>query len=80
MQARFGIRCRPRPELAEPTSVTGANEEHVALADCDTLLPFRRLELAAEHVLARLEPRQSPETGNVEQDTSGYQAVGEDLD
>jgi hypothetical protein len=80
MQACLGIRRRPRTELAEPTSVTRANEEHIALADTDALLVFGRLELAAEDVLARLEPTNSPETRDVEEDSSGHQAVREHLD
>jgi hypothetical protein len=80
MQARFRIRRRPWPELAEATGVTGANEEHVTLADGDALLELGGLELVAKDVLARLEPRHSPETGDIEQDASGNQAVREDLD
>ena len=60
--------------------MTGANEEHVTLADGDALLALGGLELVAEDVLARLEPRHSPETGDIEQDASGDQAVREDLD
>ena len=80
MQTRFGICRQPRPELDEATRVTGSNEEHVALADGDALLALGRLELVAKDVLARLEPRHSPEAGDVEQDASGDQAVREDLD
>ena len=76
----FGMFRRPGPELAESTGVTGANEEHVALADGDALLELGGLELVAEDVLARLEPGHSPETGDIEQDASSDQAVREDLD
>jgi hypothetical protein len=60
--------------------VTRANEEHIALADPDAVLAFGCLELAAEDVLARLEPRQSSETRDVEEDPSGHQTVREHLD
>src|SRR5213593_2556356 len=80
MQARFGSRRRPRPQLAEATGVTGANEEHVTLADGHALLELGGLELVTKDVLARLQPRHSPETGDIEQYASGDQAVREDLD
>ena len=60
--------------------MTGANEEHVALADGDALLALGRFELVAEDVLARLERGHSPETRDIEQDASGDQAVHMALD
>src|SRR4029453_17188093 len=80
MQTRFGICRRPRPELAEATRVTGSNEEHVALADGDALLELGCLELVAKDVLARIEPGHIAEAGDIEQDSSGNQAVREHLD
>ncbi len=80
MQPRLEVRHRPRAQLAETAGVAGAYQEHVALANGDALLSLGRLEVVAEDVLAGLEPAQSAETGNVEQDAPPDQSVPEDLD
>src|SRR5262245_40092899 len=80
MQPRLELGGTPRPEFPQAARMARTHQEHVALPDDDALRKFGRLEVTAEDVLAGLEPGQSAETRDVEQDASPDQAVREDLD
>jgi hypothetical protein len=80
MQARLGLGRLPRSELGQAPDEAGADEEDVACADGDALLALGRLQVFAKDMLARLEPRQPAQAGDVEQDSATDEAVLEHLD
>ena len=79
-----------RPAFALPVShgsqlglaprVTGADEQDVAGPHPHALVALRRLEVLAEHVLARLDPGNTAHARHVEQHAAPDQAVLEDVD
>ena len=58
----------------------GADEQDVAGRHGDALAALGRLQILAEHVLSRFDPRDAPRSGHVEQDAAADKAVLEDVD
>ena len=80
VQARPCLVRVPRLELGETRRVAGADQQDVAGAHADALFALRRFEVLAEHVLARLQPRNTPQARDVEQHPAADEAVLEDVD
>ena len=80
MEPRLGVRGIPRAEFIQPTGVTGADQQDVALADRYTLTALGGLEVFAEDVFSGLKPGHAPSAGHVKQDTASDQSVLQDSD
>ena len=76
----FALRVSHGPSSARRRAWPVRTRRMSPVSTAHPLVALRRLEIFAEHVLARLDPRNAAYSRHVEQDAAADQSVLEDLD